>query len=76
MADKTIALNQEVLDKLPKDVFSSLIGAFNDQIGEAKLEKEAKDALKEKLAAEKAKIDYIACMNYPEILDEDEFDEF
>ena len=31
--------------------------------------------LKEKLAAEKAKIDYIACMNYPEILDEDEDEE-
>lgn len=31
--------------------------------------------LKEKLAAEKAKIDYIACMNYPEILDEDEEEE-
>lgn len=52
MADKTIALNQEVLDKLPKDVFSSLIGAFNDQIGEAKLEKEARDALKEKLGVD------------------------
>lgn len=28
--------------------------------------------LKEQLAAEKAKVEYIACMNYPEILDNEE----
>lgn len=28
--------------------------------------------LKEQLAAEKAKVEYIACMNYPEILDDEE----
>ena len=28
--------------------------------------------LREQLAAEKAKVEYIACMNYPEILDNEE----
>lgn len=28
--------------------------------------------LREQLAAEKAKVEYIACMNYPEILDDEE----
>ena len=38
MADKTIALNEEVLNKIPKGVFSDLIGAFGEQVGEAKLD--------------------------------------
>ena len=52
MADKKIALNEEMLNKLPKGVFSDLIGAFGEQVGEAKLDKETRDALKEKLGVD------------------------
>lgn len=38
------------------------------------LEKENKN-LKEALANSEAKIEYIACMNYPELLDEEEEEE-
>ena len=52
MADKRIALNEAMLNGLPKGVFSDLIGAFGEQIGEAKLDKETRDALKEKLGVD------------------------
>ena len=52
MADRAIALNEEVLNKLPKGVFSDLIGAFGEQVGEAKLDKETRETLKEKLGVD------------------------
>lgn len=50
--DKTIAMNAEVLDKLPKGIFNELVGAMKDQIGSIKLDKEQREELKESLGVD------------------------
>lgn len=52
MANKTIAMSAEVLDKLPKGTLNDLVGAMQEQIGSAKLDKEAREELKEKLGVD------------------------
>ena len=52
MANKTIAMSAEVLDKLPKGTLNELVGAMQEQIGSAKLDKEAREELKEKLGVD------------------------
>lgn len=50
--NKTIVMSAEVLDKLPKGTLNELVGAMNEQIGSAKLNKEAREELKEKLGVD------------------------
>ena len=50
--NKTIAMSAEVLDKLPKGTLNELVGAMQEQIGSVKLDKEAREELKEKLGVD------------------------
>ena len=50
--NKTIAMSAEVLDKLPKGTLNELVSAMQEQIGSAKLDKEAREELKEKLGVD------------------------
>lgn len=52
MANKTIAVSAEVLDKLPKGTINELVGAMQEQIGSAKLDKEAREELKTRLGVD------------------------
>ena len=52
MANKTIAMSSEVLDKLPKGTLTELVGAMQEQIGNVKLDKEKREELKEKLGVD------------------------
>lgn len=54
MADKnkTIAMSAEVLNKLPKGTLNDLVGAMQEQIGNAKLNNEARAELIEKLGVD------------------------
>ena len=50
--NKTIAMSAEVLDKLPKGTLNELVGAMQEQIGSAKLDKEQREELKERLGVD------------------------
>lgn len=52
MANKTVVMSAEVLDKLPKGTLNELVSAMQEQIGSAKLDKEAREELKEKLGVD------------------------
>lgn len=54
MADlnKTIVMSAEVLDKMSEGTLTELVGAMQDQIGNAKIDREAREELKEKLGVD------------------------
>ena len=50
--NKTIVMSAEVLNKLPTGTLNELVGAMQEQIGDAKLDNEARRELKEKLGVD------------------------
>ena len=50
--DKTIAVNAETLNKMSNGTLQELIGVLQEQVGNIKLDKEAREELKEKLGVD------------------------
>ncbi len=50
--DKTIAVNAETLNKMSNGTLQELIGVLQEQVGNIKLDREAREELKEKLGVD------------------------